>query len=211
LVFGLIVSASHWRYPRGDTDDENLEGPQDVLEAKEIAMKSFLGTVIIAAAVLVAVSSGQTQQPGAPAALKKVSGTARAVEILAITTMAVGDQQKHDMNLVRRLDVGKTTDSSCGSYQAPTISAQDLTGGSGPFRGYQTITCTSGDKIFSAFEGTTKAVSKPNGPPEVTFEGRFRWYGGTGQYVTRSCEGTFRGQMVPLPFPAYEYECSERS
>jgi hypothetical protein len=174
-------------------------------------MKCFTGSAVVAAAVLLAgTSQGQTQQPPAPASPQTISGTAQTLEILSVTTMPVGDQEKHDVNLVRRMDTGRMSDPSCGTYLASTISTQDFTAGNGPFRGYQTILCSSGDKIFAAFEGTSKAAPKPGGPPDVTFEGRFRWYGGTGQYATRRCEGIFRGQIVP-PGPAYEYECSERS
>jgi hypothetical protein len=63
---------------------------------------------------------------------------------------------------------------------------------------------SSGDKVFSSVEGTVKTMPKPAGPPEVTFEGKFWYTGGTGKFEGITGGGTYKNTLTPGA--NYEFE-----
>ncbi len=69
---------------------------------------------------------------------------------------------------------------------------EDYTALSGPHSGYN-ATARATDQMFGAFEGTTKGRMNPDGTPHLTFEGRFRFIGGTGEYSGMTGSGTYTG------------------
>jgi hypothetical protein len=134
---------------------------------------------------------------------KKITGSGRAIAVLSETKMLPGDDPKHEVSLVRRLDVDKSD--VFGEAQVSVVGTSDYVAGSGTHKGYRISTTADGDKVFSAYEGLTKATLKTGGPPDVTFEGKWRFVGGTGKWKGLAGSGTYRGGVTPEGV-TYQYE-----
>jgi len=144
-----------------------------------------------------------------PSAARAQTGTFTAagkiVGILAETKMLPGDKQGHEVTMVRRMDSITYSDPLFGSGQASVLSVSDYVTGSGPHHGYFSIRHPSGDSTFTSYEGAGKAVPKPGGPPDVTFEGKWQFTGGTGQFEGITGGGTYKGG-VTTGGPTYQFE-----
>ncbi len=134
---------------------------------------------------------------------KKVVGSGKALAVLAETKMLPGDDPKHEVTVVRRLDVQR--DDALGEAQVSVVSISDYIAGNGPHRGYRTATTVNSDKVFTAYEGTTKTTPQAGGPPEVAFSGKYWYVGGTGQWKSIAGGGTYRGRLTPEGV-VYQYE-----
>jgi hypothetical protein len=139
----------------------------------------------------------------AQAQAKKFTGSGKVLVVLAETKMLPGHDAKHEVTMVRRIDV--TKDDVAGEVQVSVIAISDYIAGSGQHKGYRTATTANGDKIFSAYEGVTKTTPKAGGPPEVAFSGKWWYVGGTGQWKGVTGGGTYRGGLTPEG-PTYQYE-----
>jgi hypothetical protein len=89
--------------------------------------------------------------------------------------------------------------------QATVVAVTDYVAGSGPHRGYFAISHPNGDKTFTSYEGTATATPEPSGPPKVTFEGKWRYTGGTGKFEGITGGRTYKGGLTSTG-PAYEFE-----
>ncbi len=134
---------------------------------------------------------------------KKLVGSGKAGAVLSETKMLPGDDPKHELTLARRLDVQR--DDLVGDAQVSVLAISDLVAGNGANRGYRAVTAADGDKTFAGYEGTTKTAMKAGGPPDVTFEGKWWFIGGTGKFSGLTGSGTYRGQLTPAGV-TYEYE-----
>ncbi len=140
--------------------------------------------------------------PEAFAQSKKISGTGKPVAVLSETKILPGDDPQHEITLLRRLDAQTGT---LGEVQVSVVSVSDLVSGSGTHRGYNLGTFPDGDKLFSSYEGQTKTVLKPGGPPEITFAGKWRYTGGTGKWKGITGGGTYKGEVTSAGV-TYQFE-----
>jgi hypothetical protein len=145
----------------------------------------------------------QTQE--AYAGGKKVSGTAKVDAIQSQVKMYPGDNPQHEITLTSRRDVWQSADPDWNNVQMHLVSYSDYTAGTGAHRGNVVRVHPNGDKTFHAYEGMTKTVPKPEGSPEVTFEGRLWFTGGTGKFTGITGGGTYKGQVTKAG-PTYEWE-----
>jgi hypothetical protein len=145
----------------------------------------------------------QTQE--AYAAGKKVLGTGKVDAILSLVVMSPGDNPQHEVTLTSRRDVWQSADPDWNNVQTHHVVYTDHTAGTGAHRGNIVGVRPSGDKTFSAFEGTMKTVTKPDGSPEVTFEGKIWATGGTGKFTGITGGGTYKGQLTKAGI-TYEWE-----
>ena len=121
--------------------------------------------------------------------------------VLSETKMMPGDDLSHEISFMRRLDRDKND--QFGDGQASIINISDLVAGSGQHRGYRTVTSPNGDQAFAAYEGTTQAVAK--GGAEGTFQGKWRYTGGTGRFKGVTGGGTYTGEFTPTSL-TYQYQ-----
>jgi hypothetical protein len=154
--------------------------------------------LMVAGGILLAAVQPAAAQTGTFTATGKVTA------LLAETKMRLADKAGHELNMVRRLDTLSYSDPVLGSGQAIVLSTNDVIAGSGTNRGYFEIAHPTGDKTFTSFEGTVTATPKPGGPPEVTFEGKWSYVGGTGKFTGITGGGTYKGGLTPAG-PAYEF------
>jgi len=135
----------------------------------------------------------------------KFTAAGKVVGVLAETKMVPGDKQGHEVTMVRRMDTITYSDPIFGSGQATIVSVTDYINGSGPHRGYFSIKHPSGDSTFTSYEGASRATPKQGGPPDVTFEGKWQYTGGTGKFEGITGGGTYKGGLTAAG-PAYEFE-----
>jgi hypothetical protein len=128
----------------------------------------------------------------------------KVVAILSETKMLPGDKPGHELTMVRRMDTITYSDPIFNSGQAVVAGVTDYTAGSGPHRGYFAVTHPTGDKTFTSYEGMAKATPKAGGPPDVTFEGKWSFVGGTGKFDGITGGGTYKGGVTAAG-PAYEF------
>lgn len=170
---------------------------------KLITNFTVLAAVVLALASGVALSVVQLSE--AQAQTGKFTATGKVVTLLAETKMLPGDKPGHELTMVRRMDTISYSDPTFASGQAIVASVSDYTAGSGAVRGYFAVTHPTGDRTFTSYEGMTKAMPKPGGPPEVTFEGKWWFTAGTGKFEGITGGGTYKGGLTPAGV-AYEFE-----
>jgi hypothetical protein len=79
----------------------------------------------------------------------------------------------------------------------------DQTDGTGSHRGYYIEIHPGGEQTYGTFDGTHKTVAKDDGSWSSTWEGTYRYVGGTGKYKNIKGGGTYRGRASPKE-PFYE-------
>jgi hypothetical protein len=126
---------------------------------------------------------------------KKISGTGRAVTMIAVSKMFPGDHPQHEITLNTRLDMQESADPDFAG-QAIIREVSDYAAGTGRHWGYREYTHPSGDKSFSAYEGMTKTVVKPDAFPDISFEGKWWYTSGTGTYKGITGGGTYKGKVT---------------
>ncbi len=136
---------------------------------------------------------------------KKVLGTGKVDAIQSRVVMSPGDNPQHEVTLTSRRDVWQSADPDWNNVQTHHVVYTDYTAGTGAHRGNIVAVRPSGDKTFSAFEGMTKTVTKPDGSPEATFEGKLWLTGGTGKFTGITGGGTYKGQLTKAGL-TYEWE-----
>jgi hypothetical protein len=77
-----------------------------------------------------------------------------------------------------------------------TLNQFDYTDGSGPHRGYFLDTHEDGSQTYGTYEGAQKTVANADGSWESTWEGKYRYVGGTGKYKNIKGAGTYRGKAT---------------
>ena len=132
---------------------------------------------------------------GVAAQGKKFSATGKAGPVLSLTKMSPGDDPKHEVSLIRRLDKDVCSDADFGALDVDTLNVSDYKQGNGTQKGYRTFTHASGDKIFSAYEGETGAERTPEGKTEYIFKGKWWYTGGTGKFQGITGSGTYKGRL----------------
>jgi hypothetical protein len=142
------------------------------------------------------------QSQDAHAEGKKITGSGKATALLSETKILPGDDPNHAITFLRRLDTDMSD--QFGNGQASVVNVADEVAGTGPHRGYRSVTVLGGDQSFAAYEGVTKTVAKSGGPPEVTFQGKWWYTGGTGRFTGIKGGGTYTGQLTPAGL-SYEY------
>ena len=149
---------------------------------------------LLASVVWLLVSLTQTQEVYAEG--KKISGTGGSVAIVSETKMFPGDKPEHELTLATIQEVDYSSDPDFNNVQVTAIGFSDYVAGNGNHWGHRVITHPNGDKTSMSYEGTTKTMMKSDGPPETTFEGKWRYTGGTGKFKGIIGGGTYKGELV---------------
>jgi len=155
---------------------------------------------VISAFLLMTIIQGQE----AYAERKKVYGTGKAVSTVSETKIVPGDLPKHTLTFSSRIDMQESPNPDfVGQVIAHHVS--DYTAGTGRHWGYRVITHSSGDKAIMAIEGMTKTVAKPKAFPDISFEGKWRYTGGTGRFKGITGRGTYTGKVTKAGL-TYDWE-----
>jgi hypothetical protein len=80
-----------------------------------------------------------------------------------------------------------------GTAQEMVYLNYDYVGGSGPHKGYYVDTYADGSQCYGSFEGMQKVVAGSDGAWEATWEGTYRYLGGTGKCKSIKGSGTYKG------------------
>jgi hypothetical protein len=128
---------------------------------------------------------------------KKISGTSKGFATISVTMMLPGDDPKHEIALIHSRYMDSSADPDFDSVQFTSVTVVDHTAGTGTLRGYDVGTHPSGDQHFTAGEGMVKTVTKPDGSPETTAEGKWWFTGGTGKFKGITGGGTFKTKVIP--------------
>src|SRR5947209_14764528 len=149
--------------------------------------------MMIAALVSLVLVQSQTAYPEG----KRISGTGKLVALLSEAKVSSSGEPRHEISVVVAQDADRSPDPDWDNAQVHHVVASDCVAGNCTDKGYRTYTHRNGARTFVAFEGTTKAVQRPNGPPDVTFDGRWWFTGGEGKFQGIAGGGTFKGQVTP--------------
>lgn len=127
----------------------------------------------------------------------KIAATGTAGAVLSLTKMSPGDDAKHEVTLIRRQDTDVCTDPAFGTLKVDTLNYSDyIIGGTGIQRGYRMASHASGDRTFSAYEGTTQVEHDKDGKARYSFSGRWWYTGGTGRFKGITGGGTYKGRLT---------------
>ena len=73
----------------------------------------------------------------------------------------------------------------------------DQTDGSGTHKGYFFMVLEGGDQAYGTFDGRHKTLNAADGAWSSTWEGSYRYLGGTGKYKRIKGTGTYHGRASP--------------
>jgi hypothetical protein len=119
------------------------------------------------------------------------------------STFTIGDVPNHEITQEVMRHVSKFSDPDFGPEEEWIHSQSDQIDGTGTHRGYYIQTHKGGEQTYGTFEGTHKTVAKEDGSWATTWEGKYRYVGGTGKYKNIKGTGTYKGRASPKE-PIYE-------
>src|SRR5262249_24336637 len=73
----------------------------------------------------------------------------------------------------------------------------DQTDGTGTHKGYYIFIFPGGEQGYGTFDGKHKTVTKDDGSWASTWEGTYRYLGGTGKYKNIKGNGAYKGRASP--------------
>lgn len=85
-----------------------------------------------------------------------------------------------------------------------TLNQFDYKDGSGPHRGTYIDTHQDGSHTYGTYEGSQKTVVNADGSWESTWEGKYRYVGGTGKFKNIKGSGTYKGKASSKDSPREE-------
>ena len=136
---------------------------------------------------------------------KKVSATGVGIGIAAETKMFPGDHPAHEITLTNALYLDSSDDPNFDNSRVQHVNVSDYTAGSGEHWGHRKVTHPNGDLAFGGYEGATTTVIDSEGTPHTTFEGTWKFTGGTGMFSGASGSGTYSGRITAEGL-TYEWE-----
>jgi hypothetical protein len=114
---------------------------------------------------------------------------------LSKTSMTLTEAPNHEITQEIQLQSSKYANPDFPLDEEWIYLHTDQTDGTGTHKGYYTYVMKGGDQAYGDFEGTHKTVSKPDGTWLTTWEGTYRYLGGTGKYKNIKGSGTYKGQV----------------
>jgi hypothetical protein len=145
--------------------------------------------------------------PGAQAQMgTAVSGTITAT-YTQMDTVMVTEADMHMMNM--GISEGTNTCTSEAMFmdgaKATNMSYSDLTKGNGPHQGYVKFEMEGGSAM-ARWSGKVTTAMSAEGAPMTSFEGTYKYVGGTGEYQGIKGEGTYKGSFTAANTYAVEWQ-----
>ena len=132
---------------------------------------------------------------------KKIMGTNKLGPVISRTVVppGPGDHPKHDLVVLEiRRDTTTSPDPDWNDTEQIVYLQADEVAGTGTHRGYYVRRHKNGDIDYGPYEGTHKSTFKEDGSWEgATFEGTWKFNGGTGRFKNVKGGGTYRGKATP--------------
>ena len=154
--------------------------------------------IIVVATMYLAVTAAETEA-------KKVTAAGKGIGITAETKMFPGDNPAHEVTLTTALYLDNSDDPNFDNSRVQHVNVSDYTAGSGEHWGHRKTTHPNGDLSFGTYEGTTTTIVDGEGTPHTTFQGMWKFTGGTGKFSNASGGGTYSGRITAEGL-AYEWE-----
>jgi hypothetical protein len=109
----------------------------------------------------------------------------------------IGDVDGHSFSITESTGTNTNTGSNVFMDGAKVIhyGFSDMIKGNGPQQGYNKFVSDNGS-FFVKYEGKVKTVLSSEGKEISTFEGKYTWIGGTGQYENIQGKGTYEGSFT---------------
>jgi hypothetical protein len=127
---------------------------------------------------------------------KKITGTNKPGPPISKTVVSPGDDPKHELNLTIRRDTTTSSDPDWDGTEEMVYDYGDSVAGTGTHRGYTRRLYKNGDTTYGSFEGAHKTTKKEDGSSETTWEGTWKFTGGTGKFKDVKGGGTYRGKAT---------------
>jgi hypothetical protein len=105
---------------------------------------------------------------------------------------------KHEITQVVALGHPKFSDPDFKVKEEWSYVQSDTINGSGTDGGYFVEIHEDGSQTYGTFQSTSKTSTMPDGSWEASFEGTYRYTGGSGKYRNIKGGGTFKGKSSSL-------------
>lgn len=109
------------------------------------------------------------------------------------SSMMIGDVPNHEVGQELTVADIKYSNPRFKSRRTWGYNQFDYVNGSGPQRGTFFDAHSDGNQTYGTYEGTQKTVVNPDGSWEATWEGKYRYSGGSGKYKNIEGTGTYHG------------------
>jgi hypothetical protein len=105
----------------------------------------------------------------------------------------INDGSNHEVKQEVQVSDIVYSDPRFGKAEEVVYIVADEVDGSGPHRGHFTDTHADGSQCYGDFEGATRTVAKPDGSWVATWEGTYRYLGGSGICKGLRGSGKYKG------------------
>lgn len=122
---------------------------------------------------------------------------------LSKSTMAISAAPNHEVVQEIQLHNARFSDPEFQPIEEVIYIHTDQTDGNGSHKGYYIMRHKSGEQTYGAFEGAHKTVVKDDGSWASSWQGTYRYLGGSGRYKNIKGQGTYKGRASPNE-PFYE-------
>jgi hypothetical protein len=117
------------------------------------------------------------------------------------------DRPDHEMIQAIRTHVISSNDADFDGSEQTVYAHQDAYAGSGTSVGYFLYTLKSGEKIWAKFD-SVYSTTPTQSSWEATYQGVFRFVGGTGKYANIHGGGHYEGKITPSAGFEESFVCS---
>ena len=163
-------------------------------------MKSLTSAVL---GVIVALALGSFSFMSQAAEKKELSYVKTYSKSISKSSFAIDDVPNHEVMQEILLQQSKFSSADFKPIEEWIHIQTDQTDGTGSHKGYYILIHQGGEQTYGTFEGRHKTVAKDDGSWASTWEGTYRYVGGTGKYKNIKGAGTYKGRASPKE-PFYE-------
>jgi hypothetical protein len=116
--------------------------------------------------------------------------------IVSRNVVTLNDVAGHEVGQEMQISTIKFSHSSFRAKEEWVYNQFDFVNGSGPHRGTWVDWHEDGSQTFGTYEGSQKTVANPDGSWSATWEGTYKYTGGTGKYKNIKGTGTYKGKAT---------------
>jgi hypothetical protein len=153
--------------------------------------------------VIVAVALGAHAATGGAAEKKELTYVKTYSKSISKSSFNIDDVPNHEVMQEVLLQQSKYSGSDFKPVEEWIHVQTDQTDGSGSHKGNFFLILQGGDQTYGTFDGKHKTVVQKDGAWASTWEGTYRYLGGTGKYKNIKGAGTYKGRASPKE-PFYE-------
>jgi len=153
--------------------------------------------------VIVAVALASFGFSGQAAEKKELSYVKTYSKSISKSSFSIDDVPNHEVVQEVLLQQSKFSSPDFKPTEEWIHIQTDQTDGTGTHKGYYIMFHQGGEQTYGTFDGRHKTVTKDDGSWASTWEGTYRYVGGTGKYKNIKGSGTYKGRASPKE-PFYE-------